>query len=302
MTKNFPTITIVICARNAAQQLHASIPAALAQDYPRNRFRLLVVDNGSSDGTASTARELGANAVRRHPKPGIAGARRFALGVARSELIAFLDADCEPPTNWLSSLVAEFEAAPKVAAVGVRLVGDSPRTLAEQHIEAEGIMDTDRMFTRNALQFPFVPCAGMMARCEALLSVGAFDSSFLRAAGEDADACWRLQRHGWEVRYQRDTNILHHHRATLSGMLRQAHWYGAGSAALFARWRKELGYPRYTDWRVYRRIATSALAAPFALVLRSGYARFAPGLRALDALAFLTGKLRQSLKERVLFL
>lgn len=306
MSKQLPAVTVVICARNAAAHLRGSIPSALAQDYPRDRFRVLVVDNGSSDETRAVARALGA-AVRSHRRPGIAGARRFAVETIRSGLIAFLDADCEAPKNWLSSLVPEFldeqgTFSTRVGAVGIRLVSDEPETLAEQHIDAGGMMDTDRMFTRNALQFPFVVCAGMVARRDALREAGAFDPGFGRAAGEDADACWRLRRNDWEVRYRRDVTVLHHHRASVGAMLRQVRWYGAGSAELFARWRKELGWRRYTDWRVYQRLVGGLAAAPFALLLRSGYERHAPALRALDAAAFLCGKLRRSIEKRVLFL
>ncbi|MEO8376336.1 MAG: glycosyltransferase, partial [Candidatus Sumerlaeota bacterium] len=70
MTTRPPSVTIVICARNAAKHLRRSILSALAQDYPRERFKILVVDNGSTDGTAAVARELGAT-VRGHRKPGI---------------------------------------------------------------------------------------------------------------------------------------------------------------------------------------------------------------------------------------
>jgi cellulose synthase/poly-beta-1,6-N-acetylglucosamine synthase-like glycosyltransferase len=297
-----PTITIVICARNAAAHLRRCIPAATGQDYPRGRFRVLVVDNGSSDETARVARELGAS-VRSHRPPGVAGARQFGWRVARSELIAFLDADCEPPRDWLARLASGFAASPRVGAVGSRLVNGPATTLAERHIAEAGVLDTDRCWQRNALQFPYVVTAGMMVRRAALEAVGGFDLSLGRAAGEDADLCWRLERAGWEVRYAREVEVIHHHRATVGAMLRQVHWYGAGSAALFARWRGELGWWRYTDWSVYRRLA-GGLAGALPALLTGGdrYGRLAPALRALDAAAFLAGKWRGAARNRVLFL
>lgn len=296
-----PTATIIICARNAADHLRRSVPAALAQDYPAARRKVLVVDNGSTDGTAQAARELGA-IVRPCPRPGVVHAREMGWRAARSQYVAYLDADCDPPADWLSRLVKQMEANPRVGAVGARLVSAPPTTLAERHIIEAGILDTDHFWQRNALQFPFLVTAGMVARRRALEAVGGFDTSMERTAGEDADLCWRLDRAGWVVLYDRDVEIVHHHRATISAMLRQVHWYGIGSAALFVRWRGELGWWRYTDWTPYRRLG-AGLAHTLPALLTGGnrYERLAPALQTLEAAAFLTGKWRGAVKNRVLF-
>ena len=103
--------------------------------------------------------------------------------------------------------------------------------------------------------------------------------------------------------YRRDVEVVHHHRATVRGMMRQAHWYGKSSATLFAKWRHRLGWWRYTDWAPYRRVGSGVLRAPVALLTeRDQYRRWAPLLEALDAAAFLTGKWRHSWKEGIFFL
>lgn len=296
-----PTVTIAICARNAAQHLRQAIPAALAQDYPSVRFQVLVIDNGSTDNTAAVAQRLGAT-VRHYRRPGVAGARQFAWQSARSELIAYLDADCEPPVNWLRDLVARLVGNPALAAVSCKLLPGRVDTLAERHLVEARVLDTDQFWTRNALQWPFLVTAGMVIRRVALESVGGFDLSLGRASGEDADLCWRLREVGWELDYVPEVGILHHHRATIRAMLKQVYWYGQGSAATFARWRRQLGWRRYTDWGVYRRIGSGLTRAVPALMGKQGYARYSPLLESADGLAFLAGKWRGSLRHRVLFL
>ena len=298
---NPPTITVVICARNAAGQIAGALRGAMAQFYPARAVKVLVVDNGSTDGTAEIAMEHGA-IVRAWKRPGVAGARDFGWRRCRSDLVAFLDADCEPPADWLHRAAQALAARPRLAAVGARLVSPEPTTLAERHIVEARILDTDRCWERTPLQFPFVVTAGMVIRRAALEEVGGFDLTLGRAAGEDADLCWRLVRAGWEIDYLREIEIVHRHRATIPAMLRQVHWYGGGSAALFARWRKELGWRRYTDRSPPRRLLRGLTGALPAFVAENdSYKRWAPTLEALDAAAFLAGKWRGSLKYRVPF-
>ncbi len=300
--QNRPTITVVICARNAAGHLERSLPALRQVIYPRTHLRVLVVDNGSTDGTADIARSHGA-AVRHCRRPGVVHARQRGWRAARSEFVAFLDADCIPPPDWLERTLRPFEDDPRLAAAGVRLVPGPVRTLAERHIVEAGILDTDRFRERNALQFPFLVTAGMVLRRAALEEVGGFDTALGRATGEDADLCWRLERAGWRTQYLPEVEIVHHHRSTILQMLRQVRWYGMASAFLFARWRGELGWWRYTDWQVYRRLGRGAVQAlPALLGGEDRYARVRPLLEVLDAAAFLTGKWEGALRNRVLFL
>lgn len=294
-------VTVIICARNAAGHLRRSLPAVVGQDYPSHCFKILVIDNASTDDTAEVAREHGA-IVRSCPRPGVVHARDMGWRSAETALIAFLDADCEPPPDWLSRLVEHFENDPKLGAAGVRLVPGEVKTLAERHIVAERILDTDRFWKRNALQFPFLVTAGLMVRRAALEAVGGFDTTLGRRTGEDADLCWKLDRVGWKLYYDRDLEVTHHHRATIRAMMRQAYWYGRSQSALFARWRDELGWRRYTDWGPYRRLVAALIVLPGALFTSIGYHRFAPLLRLLDTAAFLVGKWRGSAEERVLFL
>jgi GT2 family glycosyltransferase len=143
----------------------------------------------------------------------------------------------------------------------------------------------------------------MVLRTEALKRIGGFDKQLGRDGGEDADLCWRLERAGWRVVYRPEIEVVHHHRSTIPAMMRQVYWYGRSSSALFARWRGELGWRRYTDRGPYRRLLRGlARALPALLTGRSPYERIAPLLEAADSAAFLTGKYVGSIRNRVPFL
>ncbi len=301
MASRAPVITVIICARDAASHLKDSIPSIQAQKFSKGRFRLLVIDNGSRDNTAEIAESLGAE-VLHYAKPGIARARQFAWKRARTPYVAFLDADCEAPPNWLSDTLRKIRGDEKIAAVGVKLLPGPQKTLAERHIVESAILDTDRFWERNALQFPFLVTAGILLRRKAIRDVGGFDVTFGRCTGEDADICWKLERKGWKLVYLPEIGVIHHHRATIRAMMRQAYWYGQSSSALFARWKDELGWRRYTDWAPYKRFFKGIIHFPGATIRKTEpYESVKPLLEALDAAAFLAGKWVGAIKNRVLF-
>ena len=119
----FPTLTVIIPARNEEANLQRLLPTLLAQRYPS--FDVLVYDDASEDGTSGVVRRLGDGRVRllrgAGPPPGWVGkvhALAEASAEARGELIAFLDADAElRHPDALAHLVARFTALPDEAAL-----------------------------------------------------------------------------------------------------------------------------------------------------------------------------------------
>jgi GT2 family glycosyltransferase len=295
-----PPATIIICARNAECHLPRSVGAALAQDYP-GAFEVLVVDNASTDSTAVTAQSLGARVIA-HTVPGVAGARQAGWKHAKSPIIAYLDADCEPPADWLSRAVSKLNSSPRVAIVGVKLVEGEITSLAEEHIACQGIMNTDYFWQGSPWHRPFVLTAGMVVRRAALEQVGGFDETLGRITGEDADLCFRVREAGWDLSYAPEIEIIHHHRATIRGMMRQAFWYGQGSAAVFARWRHRMGPWARFNPKPWLRLARALVCIPFALIfVRHRYRRLSPILRVLDVLAHLAGKWSAAFRYRVFY-
>ena len=121
--KTFPTLTIIIPARNEEANLQRLLPTLLAQRYPA--FDVLVYDDASEDGTSDVVRRLGDSRVRllrgEGPPPGWVGkvhALAEASAAARGELVAFLDADTElRHPDALARLVARFTALPGEAVL-----------------------------------------------------------------------------------------------------------------------------------------------------------------------------------------
>lgn len=96
--------SIIIPAWNEEEYVGAAIGASRAQDYPRDRFEIIVVDNNSADKTSMAARKAGADKVVLEPEQGTNMARNRGVEEAEGEILAFLDADCIPPPEWLRHL------------------------------------------------------------------------------------------------------------------------------------------------------------------------------------------------------
>jgi glycosyltransferase involved in cell wall biosynthesis len=108
------TISVVIPAYNDAPMLRECLLRLNAQLRPADE--IVVVDNGSADGTGELARSLGARVVVQQVR-GIFPAASAGYDAASGDIIARLDADSRPPEDWLAHLEAELTLAPEVGVL-----------------------------------------------------------------------------------------------------------------------------------------------------------------------------------------
>jgi len=109
-------ISVVVPAYNEEQCLGRCLTALARQTHPPHLLEVIVVDNGSTDGTAKIARRFGARVIA-EPRKGVARARQTGFEAARGEIIASTDADAAAPTFWVGRITAHFQADPALGAV-----------------------------------------------------------------------------------------------------------------------------------------------------------------------------------------
>ncbi|HEU4587261.1 MAG TPA: glycosyltransferase [Gemmatimonadales bacterium] len=103
-------ISVIIPARNEAQHIGAVVASVLRQQPAGAELEVIVVDDGSTDSTAATARGAGAQVLELGGSDGNpAAARNRGAAAARGDLLVFLDSDCTPDPGWLDALVAAHQ-------------------------------------------------------------------------------------------------------------------------------------------------------------------------------------------------
>src|ERR1700761_1868908 len=100
-------LAVVICSLNGEDGVRRCLVALLRQTI-RRRLEVIVVDDGSIDGTSDVARAYGARVIRHPVNRGLAAARNSGIRAASASLVAFVDDDCEPEPEWAERLVAAY--------------------------------------------------------------------------------------------------------------------------------------------------------------------------------------------------
>lgn len=100
--------SVVIPAFNEVEYIARSIRALKSQNIKRSCFEIIVVDNNSTDQTFNLAVKSGADKIVKERKQGTNAARQRGYRESQGEIIVFLDADSEPPSNWLKKIEKEL--------------------------------------------------------------------------------------------------------------------------------------------------------------------------------------------------
>lgn len=197
---NRPCVSIILPAYQAAATLDRAIDSLVRQTF--SDLEIIVVDDGSTDGTFATAsaRAVAEPRLRvlRQPNRGASAARNAGLAEARGEWIGFLDSDDWFDTGFLASLLALRETAPDAGVLycDFALVDDAGRIQEEQHVP--DLTDAFGVLARGCALS--VHCA--LTRADVMARAGPFDEAL--AVNEDWDLWQRIARTGTEFRGLRE--------------------------------------------------------------------------------------------------
>lgn len=229
-------ISVVVPLFNAEAYIQECVLGLINQDYPPERYEIIMVDNNSIDRTVETVRRYPRIKLLHEPKQGAYCARNAGIVAAAGALIAFTDPDCRPYPDWLSS----FYVAARFAAAGIflgeREFGSGSDALAmladydsakAEYVFSSGVKEIYYGYTNNmAIRKSLFQRLGAFAEVER----GA-DTIFVRKA---ADACGcRI------VRYSPDARIRHLEIRTVRDYYRKKWIYGGSNER-----NKDLGWAR----------------------------------------------------------
>lgn len=203
-----PLVSTIIPAYNARRFIERALQSAFEQNVPR--MEILVVDDGSTDGTrelVQTYETRGVKLLCRAARGGAAAARNTGLQVATGEFIAFLDADDEWLPGKLVRQLALMNAHPQMTFVSCRatLIDENGKDTGDIYRGASAAQGPDGW--RTLLAHPCVATPSVLARRSAIITAGAFNK-WLPVA-EDQDLWIRLSLMG-EIGYIPETMVRVH--------------------------------------------------------------------------------------------
>jgi glycosyltransferase involved in cell wall biosynthesis len=254
----YPRISVVVACYNGERTLQACLDSLQRLNYPD--YEVLLVDDGSTDGTQAIAlRHPTARYIRHQKNLGLSVARNTGIAAATGEVIAFTDADCRADEDWLYYLAGDLLNSSFVGLGGPNLLPPEDSPVAAAVMASPGgpahVMLSDR-------QAEHIPGCNMAFYKWALAAVGGFDPIFQRA-GDDVDICWRLQQAGHKIGFSPAAFVWHFRRSAIRHYLKQQLGYGDAEALLV---RKHPEYFNFFGGSVWRgRIYT---ASKFGVMVR----------------------------------
>lgn len=205
-----PLLSIIIPAHNSESTIKRCILSLISQSYPREKFEIIVIDDGSKDKTVEMAKGSGANVITVTPCT-VSHARNKGVENARANLLAFIDSDCEAKNGWIETIIGEL---PKVHAMTGPVENGNPQSKiawSEYFIEFGGFHEFKK---RSYVRF-FPGCNGACTK-EAFLKAGGFKD--LRIS-EDVLFGESLREAGMNVLFVPNARILHLCRTDLKKVM-----------------------------------------------------------------------------------
>ena len=230
-----PTVSILIPALNEENVLPRLLHAVTRLDYPKDKLEVVVIDDGSTDGTGTIADEFAAEygyvkVVHRSPREGRKGkasALNAGLKASSGEFIFCFDADYYPPKDILHKLVEPF-SNPKIGAVQGRVtVLNEPKNLVTRIVALERIggYRVDQYAREKLGLIPqFGGTVGGFRR-KVLEALGGWDEEML---AEDTELTFRLYLEGYKIRYVDDAECYEEAVETWGAYWRQRYRWAYG--------------------------------------------------------------------------
>lgn len=210
-------------------------------------YRLIVVDDGSTDGTAEwLAEQYGLTVITNETNLGFAPSVNRGLQAATAPYVVLLNNDVEVDGPWLKTLIEGFGARPRIGAIG-------PQATARQQLQWEG-NHLGKQGVWRGIEYLAFFCT--IFKREVIEEVGLLDEGFAPCYGEDDDYAIRMRRARWELALHCDVLVKHDHGQT-TGPAGLARYHGAAYKRLKEKWGRKVWIsilnqgdmrPELTNW------------------------------------------------------
>jgi glycosyltransferase involved in cell wall biosynthesis len=203
MNKNIK-VSIVVPTYNREEPLKSCINSLLIQNYPKNNYEIIIVDDASSDGTEKLVKDF----IRKDKKiryfkqnenKGSYAARNIGIKNAKGEIIGFTDDDCIADKNWIREAVELFDKNKDISGIqGTTKPFQDVRTKYWFH--KLDYIEVNKPSRQH-------PTCNMFYKRKIILNAGLFDERFRN--GGDEELAWRLKEKGYNIIFSNKGIVYH---------------------------------------------------------------------------------------------
>ena len=190
-------LSIIIPTYNNKQSLANTVESLFSQSRNNNIYEIIVVDDGSNDGTGTLFSNKNGISYYRQENMGPAAARNLGIKKSRGAIIAFTDDDCIMDQNWISEIMDTFETDPGLCGVEGRTISDFGLNCFFTH----GIFLPSKKDNFSTCNIAY--------RKKIFEEIGLFDERFDRAWREDTDLAWRILDKGHKIAFNPKVIVFH---------------------------------------------------------------------------------------------
>lgn len=209
-------VTIVIPNYNGRRLLAKHLPRVIAAG---ERAEVIVVDDASTDGSVNFLRQNfpQVKLVQHARNQRFVAACNTGVKSARGKVVVLLNSDVSPEKGFLEPLLKHF-TDPRVFAVGCREIEKRPGTqIVSGRTEGKfqrGFLVHWRPEDQASPETLWTFGGSMAVDRKKYLALGGMDELFAPAYWEDIDLSWRARERGWEVLFEKEAIVYHHHEST----------------------------------------------------------------------------------------
>lgn len=224
-----PFVSVIIPVLNGVDSIEKNLQALQIQNYPKNLYEIIIVDNGSTDGTVSivekyTQKDSRIKILSEKIKSSYA-ARNTGINITKGEILAFTDCDCVPDYNWITSAVNEITDGKNIIGGKVHFTFSEKPTAAE-YADALINIDNEDSIKKHGM----AATANIFITKETLKIVGNFNQNL--KSGGDGEWCARAKKSGEDIIYCGES-IVYHPARNIYELIKKHIRIGSGSIAVW---------------------------------------------------------------------
>lgn len=226
-----PNISVIIPTYNRLNKLSQALASIGRIDFDENDYEVIVVDDGSTDGTCEYINDLKKKVPFKlhylyQKNSGPSSARNNGIRNAVGKYVFIIDSDCVVAKDILKRYVKYFPDD-MLGGIGGNVLPEG-NDIVSAFLDYTGAW---RPVKRNG-EFLYLVTANAFFQKKAIEEAGLFDEDFRQPGGEEPELCQRMRDKGYIFKYDPDACVIHSHRTTVLKMIKMFFIQGKGAGLL----------------------------------------------------------------------